>query len=85
MPKYLVTYVGGGMPYDPGLMAQARAAFGARTRIGQHPPTGLIPGAPVRLRGRFEHLPETGRAMAWWPWWACRCCQSISAVPCQVR
>ena len=30
MPKYLVTYVGGGMPYDPELMAQARAAFGAR-------------------------------------------------------
>ena len=30
MPKYLVIYVGGGMPYDPELMAQARAAFGAR-------------------------------------------------------
>jgi hypothetical protein len=29
VPKYLVTYVGGGMPYDPELMAQARAVFGA--------------------------------------------------------
>jgi hypothetical protein len=30
VPRYLVTYVGGGMPYDPELMAQARAAFGER-------------------------------------------------------
>jgi hypothetical protein len=27
MSKFLVTYIGGGMPHEPELMAQAKAAF----------------------------------------------------------
>ena len=46
MAKYLVTYVGGGMPHDPELMAQARAAFGKW--LEQSGGAVLDPGAPVR-------------------------------------
>jgi hypothetical protein len=51
VPKFLVTYVGGGMPHDPGLMAQPRAAFGAwLARSG-----GAVtdPGAPVHTVARL--------------------------------
>lgn len=46
MAKYLVTYVGGGMPHDPELMAQARAAFGQW--LEQSGAAVVDPGAPVR-------------------------------------
>ena len=48
MPKFLVTYHGGGMPAnpDPEMMKQVRAAFGAwLTEAGS---AVVDPGAPVR-------------------------------------
>ena len=51
MPKFLVTYVGGGMPHDPEIMAQARAAFGEwLSRAGS---AVTDPGAPVRTVARL--------------------------------
>ena len=51
MPKFLVTYVGGGMPHDPELMAQARAAFGAW--LAQSGEAVTDPGAPVHTVARL--------------------------------
>src|SRR5215469_16091527 len=51
MAKFLVTYVGGGMPHDPELMAQARAAFGAWLATCGDAVTD--PGAPVRTVARL--------------------------------
>ena len=51
MPKFLVTYVGGGMPHDPELMAQARAAFGAW--LAETGDAVTDPGAPVRTVARL--------------------------------
>jgi hypothetical protein len=51
MPKFLVTYVGGGMPHDPELMAQARAAFGAW--LAQSGDAVTDPGAPVHTVARL--------------------------------
>ena len=51
MAKYLVTYVGGGMPHDPELMAQARAAFGAW--LEQSGSAVTDPGAPVHTVARI--------------------------------
>ena len=45
MSKFLVTYVGGGMPHDPELMAQAKAAFGAW--LAEAGSAVVDPGAPV--------------------------------------
>jgi hypothetical protein len=50
-PKFLVTYVGGGMPHDPELMAQARAAFGAW--LAQSDEAATDPGAPVHAVARL--------------------------------
>jgi hypothetical protein len=51
MPRFLVTYVGGGMPHDPELMAQARAAFGEwLARSGD---AVTDPGAPVHTVARL--------------------------------
>lgn len=49
--KFLVTYVGGGIPHDPELMAQARAAFGAW--LVQSGDAVTDPGAPVRTVARL--------------------------------
>ena len=51
MPKFLVTYVGGGMPHDTELMAQARAAFGAW--LAETGDAVTDPGAPVRTVARL--------------------------------
>lgn len=51
MAKFLVTYVGGGMPHDPELMAQARAAFGEWLQRSGGAVTD--PGAPVRTVARL--------------------------------
>lgn len=51
MAKYLVTYVGGGMPHDPELMAQAKAAFG--TWLEQSGSAVVDPGAPVHTVARI--------------------------------
>jgi hypothetical protein len=59
VPKFLVTYVGGGMPHDPELMAQARAAFGAW--LAQSGAAVTDPGAPVHTVARLaagEPAPE---------------------------
>ena len=59
MPKFLVTYVGGGMPHDPELMAQARAAFGAW--LAESGGAVTDPGAPVQTVARLaagEPAPE---------------------------
>jgi hypothetical protein len=46
MARFLVTYVGGAMPHDPEIMAQARAAFMA---WAEQTGSALVdPGAPVR-------------------------------------
>lgn len=45
MNKYLVTYIGGGMPHDPEVMAQAKAAFGAW--LGEAGDSVLDAGAPL--------------------------------------
>ena len=45
MARFLVTYIGGGMPHDPELMAQAQAAFMAWAE--QTGPALVDPGAPV--------------------------------------
>ncbi|HEY2639673.1 MAG TPA: hypothetical protein VGI66_07275 [Streptosporangiaceae bacterium] len=58
-PKFLVTYVGGGMPHDPELVAQARAAFGAW--LAQSGEAVTDPGAPVHTVARLaggEPAPE---------------------------
>jgi hypothetical protein len=46
MARFLITYIGGGMPHDPELIAQARAAFMVwAQKTGQ----ALVdPGAPVQ-------------------------------------
>jgi hypothetical protein len=46
MARFLVTYMGGGMPHDPELMAQAKAAFLAWAQ--QTGPALVDPGAPVQ-------------------------------------
>jgi len=51
MAKFLVTYVGGGMPHDPELMAQARAAFAAW--LAESGDAVTDPGAPVRTVARL--------------------------------
>lgn len=51
MPKFLVTYVGGGMPHDPEVMAQARAAFGAW--LAESGDAVTDPGAPVHTVARL--------------------------------
>jgi hypothetical protein len=51
MPRFLVTYVGGAMPHDPEIMAQARAAFGAW--LAQSGGAVTDPGAPVRTVARL--------------------------------
>jgi hypothetical protein len=51
VPKFLVTYVGGGMPHDPELMAQARAAFGEW--LAQSGDAVTDPGAPVHTVARL--------------------------------
>ena len=51
MAKFLVTYVGGGMPHDPELIAQARAAFGAW--LAQSGDAVTDPGAPVHTVARL--------------------------------
>lgn len=51
MAKFLVTYVGGGMPHDPELIAQARAAFGAW--LAQSGSAVTDPGAPVHTVARL--------------------------------
>jgi hypothetical protein len=50
MSKFLVTYIGGGMPHDPELMAQAKAAF--EQWVGQAGAAVIDPGAPVRTVSR---------------------------------
>ena len=50
MSKFLVTYVGGGMPHDPELMAQAKAAFGQWLESAGS--AVLDPGAPVATVSR---------------------------------
>src|SRR5438034_11405675 len=47
MAKFLVTYHGSGMPDDPELMEQAKAAFGAW--LGEAGNAVVDPGAPVRM------------------------------------
>lgn len=51
MPKFLVTYVGAGMPHDTEVMAQARAAFG--TWLAESGDAVTDPGAPVRTVARL--------------------------------
>jgi hypothetical protein len=46
MSKFLVTYHGSGMPDDPELLEQAKAAFGAW--LGEAGDAIVDPGAPVR-------------------------------------
>jgi hypothetical protein len=45
--KFLVTYHGSGMPDDPELMEQAKAAFGAW--LGEAADAIVDPGAPVHM------------------------------------
>jgi hypothetical protein len=45
--KFLVTYHGSGMPDDPELMEQAKAAFGAW--LGEAGDAVVDPGAPVQM------------------------------------
>jgi hypothetical protein len=45
--KFLVTYHGSGMPEDPELMEQAKAAFGAW--LGEAGNAVVDPGAPVHM------------------------------------
>jgi hypothetical protein len=47
MAKYLVTYHGSGMPDDPALMEQAKAAFGKW--VGEAGSALTDPGAPVHM------------------------------------
>ena len=47
MSRFLVTYHGSGMPDDPELMEQAKAAFG--TWVGEAGDAIVDPGAPVRM------------------------------------
>jgi hypothetical protein len=47
MTKFLVTYHGSGMPDDPALMEQAKAAFG--TWVAGAGNAILDPGAPVNI------------------------------------
>jgi hypothetical protein len=47
MARFLVTYHGSGMPGDPELMEQAKAAFGQW--VGQAGNTIVDPGAPVQM------------------------------------
>jgi len=47
MSKFLVTYHGSGMPDDPKLMEQAKAAFGAW--LGGAGDAVVDPGAPVHM------------------------------------
>jgi hypothetical protein len=47
MARFLVTYHGSGMPDDPALMEQAKAAFGAW--VGDAGDAIIDPGAPVRM------------------------------------
>jgi len=46
MSKFLITYHGPGMPDDPALAAQAKAAFGKW--LGEAGKAVVDPGAPVR-------------------------------------
>ncbi len=47
MAKFLVTYHGSGMPSDPAMMEQAKAAFGQW--LGEAGEAVVDPGAPVRM------------------------------------
>lgn len=47
MARYLVTYHGQGMPDDPAMMEQAKAAFVAW--VGEAGDAIVDPGAPVRM------------------------------------
>src|SRR6516164_9171513 len=51
MSKFLVTYIGPGMPHDPEIMAAARAAFGAW--LAQAGNAVTDPGAPVHTVARL--------------------------------
>jgi len=42
-------------------------------------------GSPRQAGAAKRAPPRNRRAMARWPWWACRCRQCISAAPCQAR
>ena len=50
MSKFLVTYHGSGMPDDPALMEQAKAAFGAW--VAEAGDAIVDPGAPVNMVGQ---------------------------------
>jgi len=50
MSKFLVTYVGDGMPHDPELMAQAKAAFGEW--LASAGAAVVDPGSPVATVSR---------------------------------
>jgi hypothetical protein len=53
MAKYLVTYHGSGMPADPALMEQAKAAF---MQWVQASGSAVVdPGAPVHMVGQVAH------------------------------
>jgi hypothetical protein len=51
VPKFFVTYVGGGMPHDHELMAQARAAFEEWLALAGD--AVIDPGAPLRTVARL--------------------------------
>jgi hypothetical protein len=50
--KYLVTYHGSGMPADPAMMEQAKAAFGQWLQAAGS--AVLDPGAPVHMVGQVS-------------------------------
>ena len=65
MPKYLVTFVGGGMPYDPELMAQARAlrrAAGGILRRSHRDDRDARPRARAHHRQRLREIADTAHA-----------------------
>jgi len=58
MSRYLVTYHGSGMPDDPAVMEQAKAAFGKW--LGEAGSAIVDPGAPVHTVGQVSSGSPTG-------------------------
>jgi hypothetical protein len=60
MAKYLVTYHGSGMPADPAMMEQAKAAFEQWVQAAGS--AVLDPGAPVHMAGHVSQGTPTDAA-----------------------